>query len=137
MPGVVTGGAPSQEDLVNARLLGFNTVISLLPVQESMAEASAARSLGMRFVPIPIADARALTKENAQRLGDVLADPDARPLILHCASGNRAGALLALWAYFVDGQAIDDALALGERAGMKSLFLEVRTKLRHDAGLTP
>ena len=80
-----------------------------------------AQRLGLSFVAIPIPDASALTQENAERLARAMDAPQAKPMLLHCASGNRAGALLALRAFYVDHASASDALALGERAGMTSL----------------
>lgn len=130
LPGVLTGGAPGIAQLQEAEQLGYRTIISLLPAAESEAEATAAHQLGLRFVSIPIATAADLTEDNARKLGFVLAQPDARPLILHCASGNRAAALLALWSYYVDRKSVADALALGDAAGLTKLRPNVESALR-------
>lgn len=57
------------------------------------------------------------------------AAPQAKPLILHCGSGNRAGALLALKAFQIDGMSRDEALELGVKAGLASLRPVVETML--------
>lgn len=129
LPGVVTGGAPSAEQLRAAQALGYQTVISLLPSQERDEGApEAVEQLGMRFVSIPIAGADDLTEENARELGRVLRSAE-RPLILHCASGNRSGALLALAAFYVEGVSAESALELGLRAGLTSLRPAVEARL--------
>jgi uncharacterized protein (TIGR01244 family) len=130
MPGVVTGGEPSEANLEEAKRLGYQTVVSLLPEDESQTEAARATAVGLSFVSIPIRGADDLTEDAARRLGDVLSAPDSRPLILHCASGNRAGALLALHAFYVEGATKEDALALGEAAGLTSLRDAVQARLR-------
>jgi len=119
LPSVVTGGAPSQEQLQAAHAAGFKTVISLLP--ETDPEAEQVRALGMSFVSIPVAGPQDLTEDNARKLGEAMDRAGAKPLLLHCASGNRAGGLLALKAFFVDHMAPQDAIALGESAGLASL----------------
>lgn len=134
LPGIVTGGAPSDAQLRQAKELGYRTVISLLPEAQSSAEATVAAQLGLRFVSIPIAGADDLTEANARRLGDALRAPDAKPLILHCASGNRAGALLALEAFYVEGKAPAEALALGEEAGLTKLRGAVEERLASASG---
>lgn len=130
MPGVITGGEPSEADLKEAKRLGYRTVVSLLPEDERRTEATRVTSVGLRFVSIPIRGADDLTEEGARRLGDVLSAPDSRPLILHCASGNRAGALLALHAFYVEGATKEGALALGEAAGLTTLRAAVEARLR-------
>lgn len=127
--GIVTGGVPSEANLQEAKQLGYRTVVSLLPEAESREEAVAVAALGLTFVSIPIAGADDLTEDNARKLGDVLAVPSTRPLILHCSSGNRAGALLALHAFYVEGKSVEQALALGEAAGLTKLREAVQNKL--------
>lgn len=128
--GVTTGGRPSDAQLQQAKAFGYHTVISLLPDTDAPGEAEAVRALGMKFVSIPIPDADALTEDNARRLAAALDVPDAKPVLLHCASGNRAGALLALKAFYVDSATVDAALDLGIRAGMTSLHPQVEAKMQ-------
>lgn len=129
LPGVVTGGVPSDDNLRAAEALGYRTVVSLLPVADAGDEAERVARLGMRFVSIPVAGPADLTEDNAKRLAEVLNAPDQRPLILHCGSGNRAGALLALEAFYVDHTSPEAAIALGEKAGMTSLRPVVEQRL--------
>jgi len=124
LDGVLTGGAPSADNLKEAKAQGYRTIVSLLPVEESKVEGEQAALVGIRFVSIPIASAADLTEQNARRLGEIIDDSGNRPLILHCASGNRAGALLALYAFYVQHRSVDEALDLGVHAGL--------TKLRDD-----
>jgi protein tyrosine phosphatase (PTP) superfamily phosphohydrolase (DUF442 family) len=128
-PGIVTGGIPSEANLQAAKEAGYRTVVSLLPEAESRAEAATVAALGLDFVAIPITGEDDLTEDNARKLGDVLSSPSSKPLILHCASGNRAGALLALHAFYVEGKSAEQALALGEAAGLTKLRDAVQAKL--------
>ena len=50
-------------------------------------------------------------------------------VLVHCASGNRAGALLGLEQAEFDGASKDDALALGRKAGMTSTEAKLRQVL--------
>jgi protein tyrosine phosphatase (PTP) superfamily phosphohydrolase (DUF442 family) len=130
LPGVTTGGKPSAQQLAAAKHSGVRTVISLLPEAETQDEAAEAQKLGLRFVSIPVPDASGLTRENAERLAKEMDAPEAKPLLLHCASGNRAGALLALRAYYVDHASSESALSLGESAGLTSLRPAVVERLQ-------
>lgn len=129
LPGVITGGMPSDENLSAAKALGFKTVVSLLPATEAGNEAERAERLHLGFVSIPIAGPDDLTEEHAKTLAAVLADPARRPLILHCASGNRAGALLALEAFYVEHVPAPAALELGIEAGLTKLRPVVEARL--------
>jgi protein tyrosine phosphatase (PTP) superfamily phosphohydrolase (DUF442 family) len=101
-------------------------VISLLSADElgDEAERVAARNLG--FLSIPIAGAADLTEDNARKLGEALQAHEGHPVLLHCGSGNRAGALLALEAHYAEGPTVEAAIALGKSAGLTSLEPAVR-----------
>lgn len=128
LPQVTTGGAPSEAQLRLAQAEGYKTVISLLP--QTQPEADETRALGMSFVSIPVAGAQDLTEDNARKLADAMDGADAKPLLLHCASGNRAGALLALKAFYVDHATPEAAIALGEAAGLASLRPQVEAVMQ-------
>lgn len=134
LPQVLTGGQPNAAQLAQAKQAGYRTVISLLPEAENRDEASQVEALGMRFVSIPIAGAPDITLDNARKLSDAMRAPDALPLILHCASGNRAGALLALKLHAVDGLPADEALAIGTRGGMTTLRPAVEARFAAERG---
>lgn len=132
LPGVLTGGQPSPEHLQQAAQAGYGTVISLRTPGEpgSEGEREATEALGMTFLSIPVAGAEDLTEENARALAAALSAHSGSPLILHCGSGNRAGALLALKAFVVDGSTVQEALALGKAAGLTSLTDAVTERMR-------
>ena len=73
---------------------------------------------------IPVADKADLTLEKAKFLANALENSPA-PIFIHCAGGNRVGALLAMKAGLVDGLSTDQALDLGDRAGLAGLRDEV------------
>lgn len=131
LPGVLSGGQPTPEQLAEAAARGYRSVISLRPEGEpgSEGERAEVERLGMRFVSIPVAGAADLTEQNARALGQALSAEGAVPAILHCGTGNRAGALLALEAYYVEGKSAEEALDLGKRAGLTKLEPTVREKL--------
>ena len=111
LPGVLTGGQPSRRQLEALAAAGYRTVVNLrAPGEEMPVSGADVEALGMRYVHIPIAGRGDLTAAKADELGAVLADPSARPLAIHCASGNRVGALLALEAARVEGKPAAEAL---------------------------
>lgn len=129
-PGLLTGGQPSAQQLHDAARAGVTTVIDLRTPQEERGydEQAAAEKLGLRYVRLPIGGAGDINEANARTL-DRLLKQDAGTTLLHCASGNRVGALLALAHARVDGAAAEEALQFGRDAGLGSLEPVVRLKL--------
>ncbi len=119
-PGVYSAGQPAADDWVAIAEAGVRTVVNLrtpaeMKERDERAEVAAA---GMRYIEIPIDGIGGITQENARRLSEAMAGAEGEMLI-HCASANRAGALLAV-ALAQQGMASEDALAIGRMAGMKS-----------------
>ncbi|HLE83343.1 MAG TPA: sulfur transferase domain-containing protein [Thermoanaerobaculia bacterium] len=129
LPGVITGGQPDAAQLAALAEAGYRTVVDLRAPGEPYSredEKAALESLGVEYVSIPVAGPEGLTEESARALSAVLAEKDAYPIAIHCASGNRVGALLALEAAWVDGAPPAEALALGLDAGLTGLEPKVR-----------
>ncbi len=126
--GVCTGGRPRPEQLRQARAAGMKTVISLCSASErdDYDEAALAAALGMHYLNIPVAGPGDLTLANARLLAEALCDAPASPVLVHCASGNRVGALFALKARLIDGLSIERSIAIGRSAGLTTLESEVR-----------
>lgn len=130
---LLTGGQPDANAWPALAAQGVRTVINLRADGEPGArdEAPEVAAAGMRYVSIPIAGASDITPANARALAQVIEQADGRVLV-HCASGNRVGALLALSAA-QEGMDADDALEFGKRAGLTGAEPRVRELL----GLPP
>lgn len=127
---LLTGGQPDAQQLQDAAKAGVTTVIDLRAPQEERGydEQATAEKLGLRYVRLPINGAGDINEANARTL-DRLLKQDAGMTLLHCASGNRAGALLALARARVEGASNEDALQFGRDAGLGSLEPLVRKAL--------
>ena len=127
LDGVVSGGQPNEKQLRAAQVAGFKTVINLRqPSEGGLAnEPQLVEELGMAYVSLPIAGAAGLTQENVVALAKILDEAD-KPALLHCGSGNRIGALLALKAFYLDGKAADEATEIGLDGGLTRLEGAVR-----------
>lgn len=122
--GLCTGGKPRPEHLEEAARQGVKVVINFCPPAEAADydEASVVTALGMQYVNIPVAGPQDLTPGNVKRFADALQIPgDEHRVLVHCASGNRAGAMFALKARQIDGASAENALALGRAAGLTML----------------
>lgn len=127
-PGVVTGGQRTPNQLRAAKDAGYRTVINLRTPKEKGTRREDVEALGMTYVALPIASAADITEQNARVFAKALADAK-RPALVHCASGNRVGALFALKALYVDGKSPGEALAIGKAAGLTRLEATVRARL--------
>lgn len=121
--GMCTGGRPRPEHLKKAAEQGIKVVVNFCPPSEAIDydEASVVASLGMKYVNIPVAGAADLTRENVEKLANTLVDSGEYGVLLHCASGNRAGAMLALKARYFDDATPLEALEIGRSAGLTAL----------------
>src|SRR5690606_34987366 len=95
--GVIAAGRIGPGEVAALRDAGFHHVIDLTPDAETPGfdEASAVRAAGLRYSNLPLAGASDLTRENVLAFDTLLAGAE-RPLLVHCASGNRVGAMAAL-----------------------------------------
>jgi uncharacterized protein (TIGR01244 family) len=128
-PQLYTSGQPAAGDWQALADAGVRTVINLRTEKEMQGrdERAEVEAAGMRYIALPIDGAAAVNADNARALSQLL-DAQRGQVLLHCASGNRVGGLLALAAAQA-GMPAEEALALGRRAGMKSTESQVRETL--------
>ena|ERR1700736_508887 len=130
-----TSGQPSQGEFNRLPTLGFRRVIDLRPPSEDHGfdEAAAAKTAGLEYLSLPVADEADLTLANARQLDQWLADPAQPMTLIHCGSSNRVGALLALRAAWLHKASAEAAIDIGRTAGLKSLEPAVRRLLARGA----
>lgn len=131
--GIHSGGRITADDVPALRAAGIRHVINLAPAAETpdFDEASAVRAAGMRYDTLPIAGAGDLDRE-AVLAFDRLLQAAQGPTLVHCASGNRVGALVALRAAWLQGADDDAAVAEGRRWGLRGLEDEVRGRMARE-----
>ncbi len=126
---VVSGGQPTEDTLRAAAEVGYASVLNLCdPSELAFDERATVERLGMRYLELPIRGAQDLTPEHARSFDAALRDAP-RPLIVHCGSGNRVGALFALRAHVCEDATVTESLRLGRNAGLTGLERTVRAKL--------
>jgi uncharacterized protein (TIGR01244 family) len=123
--GLTTAGQPDEAAFRVFAENGYRVVIDLRTAGEDrgLDEPAFVEALGMKYIAMPI-DGPDINFEKARELDELLDSYD-EPVLLHCASSNRVGALLALHAFAETGDA-ELALERGRAAGMKSLEMPVR-----------
>lgn len=112
-----------------AQRLGFKLLIDLrMPSEDGVAEEQArAAEIGIAYVNIPLA-ADATAWDQVAEVERALGDAANYPILLHCASANRAG---AVWALYRSRQGVPSVVAIeeGRAVGLKSRENQVRELL--------
>lgn len=127
--GVTSSGQPDEEALRVFKDSGYAAVIDLRGESENrgLDEQAVVEELGMGYVPFPLTGSDAISFDAAERLNGLIEAQDG-PVLIHCASGNRVGAMLAL-IESLNGADDDAAIAVGKDGGLTRLEGVVRERL--------
>ena len=131
--GIKSAGQPDQAALQVFAEAGFTTVIDMRGPSENRGlddEQEAVETLGMQYIAFPITGRDQISFDKAKKLDELLEGVDG-PVLLHCGSANRVGALLAL-RHSLQGADDETALQFGKDAGLSSLEGVVRDRLSED-----
>jgi uncharacterized protein (TIGR01244 family) len=117
--GLAAGGTVSPEAMRELKAMGFQTVIDLRTEAEgTLQERAAVEALGLRYVSIPVT-AASLSVADVRAVAGVLRDPKAGPVLMHCASSNRVGAMYGA-VQRLEGKTPAEAEAAAREAGLTS-----------------
>lgn len=127
----VASGRLQPGDMAALKHAGIRNVIDLTVDSETpdFDEATAMRAAGIEYHNLPIRGAQDLTRANVVQFNQLLLDAGTEPTLVHCASSNRVGAMIALRAALIHGESTEAALTEGRRWGLKSLQPAVRERL--------
>ena len=117
-PYVGTGGLVKPDAFPQIKALGFKTVINLLSAKEGEAkEAASAKAAGLNYVNLPVTELAPVADQVAA-FTRLVQDPANYPILLHCESSNRVG---ALWALYRAGTGVPAEIAVqeGRTVGLK------------------
>lgn len=126
--GVTTAGQPDEAGFKVFAEKGYVAVIDLRTEGEDrgLDEPAVVEALGMDYINLPIGR-DGITFANAKVLEDALVAYD-QPVLVHCGSANRVGALFALNAFRYTNDN-DKALEAGREAGLTRMEPVVRKVL--------
>ena len=129
--GVTTAGQPDEEGFKVFAEMGYAAVIDLRTAGENrgLDEPSVVEGLGMDYINLPIGR-DGITFANAKALEDAIASYD-EPVLVHCGSANRVGALFALSEY-AKSKDLEKALEAGRAAGLTRMEGTVRKVLSEE-----
>ena len=129
--GLTTAGQPDEAALEVFADAGYLAVIDVRGEAEDRGfdQQAVVEELGMYYVQLPIEDKSAISFENAKKLDELIGEHDG-PVLVHCRSANRVGALIALRAS-LDGADDETAIEIGKEAGLTRLEGVVREALEN------
>jgi uncharacterized protein (TIGR01244 family) len=120
---------PQKDDFKHAADNGIKTVVNLRnPKEIDWDEAKHVKQLGMEYHNLPFQSPKELNDELFEKARKLLTDKTKRPLLLHCSSANRVGAIWLAHRVLDDGVSYDDALTEAKTVGLKLPALEQKAK---------
>lgn len=117
-PGLMAAAQPTGEQIQLAAEDGYRTLFDLRPPEEPRGfdEVLAARQNGLAYVNIPVT-LDTLGQATIDRFLEAMERAE-RPVLLHCGSANRTGALLYAWLVLEKHVPATEALKRAKAAGL-------------------
>ncbi|MDP8953110.1 MAG: protein tyrosine phosphatase family protein, partial [Actinomycetota bacterium] len=116
---VATAGQPEEEHLRQLAEAGYRTVIDLRTSEEDPGfdESEMVRQVGMEYVNIPVGH-EAIEDETFEWFRELMKNPERRPVLVHCSSANRVGALLVPYLVLDEGRTPEDTEEIASEVGL-------------------
>ncbi len=121
IPGIATAGQPDAAAWGALARSGFKSVVDLRAQNEPRGhdEAGEIARAGLRYLALPV-DHGSLGDRQFDVLRDFLGDPLNRPVLVHCQTANRVGALLLPYFVLDEHLPIEEAQRRAVEIGMRS-----------------
>jgi uncharacterized protein (TIGR01244 family) len=120
--GFACAGAIKSEAAAELKKQGYASVVNFRPTTEAGAnveqEKSAVEAAGLKYIHAPFTRTDPDVQPAIDAFLGAAKDPANRPMLFHCASGNRAAAMWAFKRVYVDGWPADKALGEAETVGL-------------------
>jgi protein tyrosine phosphatase (PTP) superfamily phosphohydrolase (DUF442 family) len=113
-------GQPTAEAFAQAKARGIAVVITLRePSEIDWDERQVVEKLGLKFHQLSFSSADTLTDAVLDQSLQLLAKSAQQPVLLHCGSANRVGAIWAAHRVLNDGLEMEDALEEAKEVGLR------------------
>jgi len=125
--GVFLASQPTPEDFAQSKMGGVRTVINLRHESEigDFNEREVIEDLELNYISLPWNGPEELTDGIFDELRNLLNTAE-RPILLHCSSANRVGAVWVPWRVLDGGISLEAALAEAKTVGLKSPAYEAK-----------
>ena len=119
---IYLGGQPSEADFTIIRNRGVRTVVDLRkPGEINWNEPAVVEGLDMKYVSLPFRAPEELTPELIDQALAILRDQSQQPMLVHCSSNNRVGAIWYAYRRLDGGLSPDAALAEAQAIGLRTM----------------
>ncbi len=124
VPGWVTGGQPSEQQLKAFKAAGGEVVLDNRDPMEPRPfdEPAAVRAAGLEYHSQPIVHG-AVTTDTMKLMHEMAKRLEGRKVLMHCSSGNRTSAALIPYLMIDKKMEQDDAVDTAMRGGLRSAEL--------------
>jgi protein tyrosine phosphatase (PTP) superfamily phosphohydrolase (DUF442 family) len=121
LPGIATAGQPDAPAWGSLAGLGFKSVVDLREPDEPRGhdEVGEIARAGLRYLALPVSH-ESLGDEQFDAIRAFLRDPLNRPVLVHCQSANRVGALLLPYLALDEHLPIEEAQQRAVTVGLRS-----------------
>jgi uncharacterized protein (TIGR01244 family) len=117
-PQIATSGLVREGGIGELKALGFTAIIDLrTPPEGTAAEKAAAAATGLRYFNIPVSKGTP-RDDQVREFATLVEDVTNYPVLVHCASANRVGAMWTLYRV-MKGIPFSIAVEEGRTVGMK------------------
>jgi len=125
LPGLVTGGQPLAPHIAALRQAGCRLVLDCRDPMEPrpLREPEDVAAAGLEYLCIPVGHSRGSDATLTQIREALKASVGTKPVLFHCASGNRVGAALIPYLMLDQGFVEEDAVNTAMRVGLRSAEL--------------
>ena len=123
---VATAGQPTEEHLERLAEAGYKTVVDLRTPGETPRPdewGMVVRRTAMEYVNIPVGH-KSIDDETFDRFRELIRDGGRRPVLVHCTSANRVGALLIPYLILDEGMTPEKASEIAAEVGLRSNTLK-------------
>ena len=124
VPGWITGGQPTEQQLKSFKAAGGEVVLDNRDPMEPRPfdEPASARAAGLEYHTLPIVHG-AVNQDTMKRMHEMLKRLAGRKALLHCSSGNRTSAALITYLMIDKKMSEEDAVDTAMRGGLRSAEL--------------
>ncbi len=129
LPSVMTAGQPTERQVQDLAEAGVRTIIDIRPAAEPRGfdEPRAVAAAGMNYERLPVTG-DTLDTATFDAFRELMRDHDDEPVVVHCASANRVGAVMLPYLVLDRGKTLDEATSLAGMIGLRSAELLAKAR---------